>query len=248
MPLKRSLAAISIVAIMALVGCSSDDEGSGEPDASAGAEAGMPEADLEDVPEVVAEVNGEEISRDEFVRNYEGQLQQTAMQQMQQGTGEEIDQDELKQQVAQLLVDNRLLTQAATDAQIEPTEEDIDAALEDFAAQNGMSSADEVVAALGEQGVSEEEVRADAAAQFQVSTFVENEADISEPSEEELRQQYDAMVEQQEAADEQQGGEIPPFEDVRDQLAEQSVMQQQSEAVEGIVESLREEAKVTVNL
>lgn len=252
MSIKRPLAALSVAAVVALAGCTSEtDENPGSsPSAEATSEsgAGAPEADLEDVPDVVAEVNGEKVEREEFVTSYESQLQQAAM--SQQTTGEEIDQDALKQQVVEQLVGNRLLTQAADQAGIEATDEDVQATLDGIAAQNGLQSADEVIAALGEQGISEDEVRADAASQFQVNAYIEAEADIEEPTEDELREQYDAIVEQMES----QGGEgasqaeIPPFEDVRDQLAQQATSEQQSAAVDGIVSTLRDEGDVTIHL
>ncbi|WP_147916791.1 SurA N-terminal domain-containing protein [Ruania zhangjianzhongii] len=260
MKITRPLTAVGVATLLALAGCSSGDDGSGnggseQPSeaasdpAAAPSEGGMqaPEADLENVPDVVAEVNGEEITRDEFAADYESQLQQAAM--MQQQSGEEVNQDELKQQVAQTMVDNRLLTQAADEAGIEPTEEDINSTLEDIAAQSGMGSADEVVAALEEQGMTEEDVRAEAADQFQVLGYIESEADISEPSEDELRQQYEGYVEQMEQSGQGgEGGEVPPFEEMRDQLAQQAVTQQQNAAAEEILTGLREEGNVTINL
>lgn len=255
MSIKRPLVALSVAAVVALAGCTSETGGEspessqsaeGAPESGAGAD--LPEADLEDVPDVVAEVNGESIEREEFVTSYQSQLQQAAM--SQQSTGEEIDQDDLKQQVVELLVNNRLLTQAAAQSGVEATDEDIQSTLDDVAAQNGMQSADEVIAALGEQGVSEDQVRADAAAQFQISAYVDAEADIEEPTEDELRDQYDTIVEQLES----QGGEgtseaeIPPFEDVRDELAQQATTEQQNAAVAGIVSTLRDEGDVTIHL
>ncbi|WP_035282120.1 SurA N-terminal domain-containing protein [Brevibacterium album] len=257
-----ALIALSAACALALAGCGSGggDSSGQDPEAQAeqSAPAGQggqegapaaPEADVADVPEVVAVVNGEEISRDEFVSNYEGQLQQSAMQSQQ--TGEEVDQTALKQQVAQMLVDNRLLTQAADDAGIEASEEDIDATLSDIAAQNGMGSAEEVVTALGEQGLSEEQIREDAASQYRVNTFISEEADIEAPSEEELREQYDGYAAQMEQAGGQGGqqpAEVPPFEEIRDQLAEQMVSQQQNAAAQEIVAGLGEDADVTINL
>src|SRR5699024_9788986 len=69
----------------------------------------MPEPDLEDVPDVVAEINGEEISKEEFEQVYTGQFQQASM--MQEMTGEEVNEDELKQQIAEGMVSERLLVQ-----------------------------------------------------------------------------------------------------------------------------------------
>src|SRR5699024_1641673 len=123
----------------------------------------MPEPDVKDVPDVVAVVNGEKIGKDVFVTTYEGQLQQAAM--MQQQGGGKVDQDKLKQQVLDSLVGNRLLSQAAEDAGIQASDEDVNNTLKDIAKQNGMKSADEVISALGQQGVSEDKVRSDAASQ-----------------------------------------------------------------------------------
>ena len=137
--------------------------------------------------------------------------------------------------------------QAAVKAGIEPSESDIDDELAGLAEQNGLESGDDVLAALKEQGLSEDEVRADLATQFQVSTYIEQKADIAVPSDEELQQQYDALVEQQSAAADA-GGEIPPFEDVKDQLADQAKMQQENEAAQGIVEQLRDGADPKIHL
>ncbi|WP_277208273.1 SurA N-terminal domain-containing protein [Isoptericola croceus] len=255
MSIKRPLVALSVAAVVALAGCTSETDGenaesspSAEDAPQPGTGTDLPEADLDDVPDVVAEVNGENLEREEFVSSYQSQLQQVVM--SQQSTGEEIDQDALKQQVVEQLVNNRLLTQAAAQADIEVTEEDIQATLEDVAAQNGMQSADEVIAALGEQGVSEDEVRSDAASQFQVSAYIEAQADIAEPTEDELRDQYDTIVEQMEAqgGEDAAGSEIPPFEDVRDELAQQAVSEQQSAAVDEVVSTLRDEGDVTIHL
>ncbi|MGP9538825.1 SurA N-terminal domain-containing protein [Brachybacterium sp. AOP43-C2-M15] len=260
--LRRTLAAVSLTAAIALTGCSDDESASGgsdqggqQPAASDGGDSPLagqdgaapeaPEADLSDVPDVVATVNGEDITKDEFSTVYESQLQQMAMQQ--QSTGEEVDQADLKEQVANQLVDNELLLQGADEAGIEATPEDVDATLEEIAQQNGLGSADEVVSALGEQGVSEEQVREDAASQFELTAYIEQEADIEQPSDEELKEQYDALVEQQSDS----GGDssqIPPFEDVKEQLAEQTVTQQQNEAATSIAAELREAGEVTVNL
>lgn len=263
MKIKHTLAALSLAAVVTLAGCSGGSEGEdpaaaqpgGQPAASdgGGQQPGgeMPEADLSDVPEVVAEVNGEEISKADFVAFYEPQFQQQAMA-AQQG-GQEMEEAELKTQVADQLVDNRLLVQAAEDAGIEATDEDIDAVLEEVAQQNGMESADEVITALEEQGQAEEDIREDAATQHLLDTYIAQEADIAEPSDEELKQQYEEMKTQ---AEEQQGAtgggqeqaQIPPFEEVRDQISDQAVAEQENEVATQKVEELRESADITLHV
>ena len=255
MKFARPLTALALVALLTVTGCSSDGDGDGDagqtgsaqPSESAAPSDGQgapaaPEADVEDVPDVVAEVNGEEISREDFIANYQSQLQQAAMS----TDPSQIDQDQLKVQVAETMVDHALLVQAAADSGIEPTEADIDATLEDVAAQSGLGSVDEVVAALEEQGMTEDDVRAEAADQFRVLGYIEAEADLTEPTEAELREQYDAYAEQMSASG--QDGELPAFEDVRDQLAQQAVSQQQNAAAEEILTTLRDEGDVTINL
>lgn len=251
--LRRTLAALTLTAAVALTGCTGDQaapsgasDGGGQPQAASdGGGQQAPQADVSDVPDVVAEVNGEKVTKEEFLPVYESQLQQASMQQ--ESTGQELDQAALKTQVANQLVDNRLLLQGATEAGIEATDADIDATLEQIAQQNGLGSADEVVSAFEQQGMSEEDVRKDAASQFTLTAFIEQEAEIKEPSEEELKAQYDQMVEQQSQAG-GQGSEVPPFEEVKEQLAQQTVTQQQNEAATTIAAELREAGDVTVNI
>lgn len=268
--LRRTLAALTLTAALGLTAaCSggqddpsqasdgggqaapaaSDGGGQAAPGASdGGGAAGDPqaqEADVSDVPEVVATVNGTEITKDDFVQTYQSQYQQMAMQQ--QAGGQAPNEEQLKTQVAEQLVNNELLRQGAEDAGIKATDKDIDTTLDEIAKQSGLGSGDEVVSALEQQGISAEQVRQDAASQFAITTYIEQEADIAEPSDEELKAQYDAMVEQQSAA----GGsaeEVPSFEEMKDQLAQQATMQQQNEAATEIAGKLRESGDVTINV
>lgn len=268
--LRRTLAALTLTAALGLTAaCSggqddpsqaSDGGGQAAPAASDGGGQAAPgasdgggaaddpqaqEADVSDVPEVVATVNGTEITKDDFVQTYQSQYQQMAMQQ--QTGGQAPDEEQLKTQVAEQLVNNELLRQGAEDAGIKATDKDIDTTLDEIAKQSGLGSGDEVVSALEQQGISAEQVRQDAASQFAITTYIEQEADIAEPSDEELKAQYDALVEQQSAA----GGsaeEVPSFEEMKDQLAQQATMQQQNEAATEIAGKLRESGDVTINV
>ncbi|WP_110590458.1 SurA N-terminal domain-containing protein [Microbacterium suaedae] len=253
MSITRSFLAASVVATLALAGCSAGGDGDAEetpaPTATADDSAnGATEADLEGLPDVVAVVNGEEIGLDEYTTAYEAQLQSATIAQQQ--TGQAVDQDQLKQQVAELLVNNRLLTQAASDAGIEPTEDDVETVLMDAAEQNGLSSVEEILSAFSDQGISEEQVRKDAASQFQIDGYIDAETDVQPPSDEELREQYDAVVEQAQSQGEgaDAAGEIPPFDEVKSQLADQAVTQERNAAIEQILAELRESGEVEVNL
>jgi hypothetical protein len=240
-----------------LVGASACGGADGDGDASGGAEAKQeqqdqkqdasgPQADLDEIPEVVAEVNGEEISRDEFVPAYEAQFQQAAMQA--QTSGQEVDQDQLKEQVADSLVSTELFVQEADKRDISASDQDVDQKLRQLSAQNGLESVDAFVAALEEQGMDQEEIDSQVRTQVLIERLIESEAGDVSASKEEVRAMYDELVAQQEQAGEQAGQELPPFAQVRPQLEEQVEQEKKSEVAQRLLGDLREDADVVVNL
>lgn len=273
---RRALGAVSLTAVLALAACGggqgADQSGSGQQQgsqqsASDGGQQGLQsqqdqqgKPDLSGVPDTVAVVNGDKISKDEFSQAYESQYQQATM--SQQSGGQAPDEDSLKKQVADQLVDNKLLTQAADKAGIKASDDDIDSTLDTIAQQNGMKSGDEVVKALKQQGSSEKQVRQDAASQYELTAYIDKKAKISDPSEKELKQQYAQLKKQYEQAGQaqsQSGGsgasdggggstQVPAFKDVKGQLAQQAKTQQEGEAATKIAQDLRKDADVKINL
>lgn len=221
----------------------SSDDSSAESDAESNQAA--PEPDLEGIPDVVAVVNDEEIARDEFVSSYEAQFQQMAMQA--QMSGEEVDQEQLKSQVVESMVDTELLVQEATDRGFEASDDEVDSTLEDLASQNGMESSDDFLSTLEEQGWTEDEVMSQLETQIKVEALISDEAGEIEPSEDELRELYEQFESQQGGSGEE-GGEVPSFEDMRPQLEEQVRAQEENQVVQALVGDLREDADVTINL
>ncbi|MFZ4451628.1 SurA N-terminal domain-containing protein [Salibacterium aidingense] len=224
----------------------SGDGGSQEGESSQQAE--MPEPDLENVPDVVATVNGEEISGEEFKSSYEGQFQQAAMQS--QMTGEEVDQDQLKQQVADSLVGTELLTQEAENRNLEASQEKIDSTLKDLVEQNNFNSQDELMTALKEQqGMNKEEVMAQIETQVKIDQLISEETGDVEPTEEELKQAYEqAKAQQAQMSGEGEDAETPSFEEMKPDLKEQVKSQKEAEASQALVEELRKNADVSINL
>lgn len=249
MPNRRPLTALFLAGLIALTGCStgveadpSPETGSAESDALE--EMGLPPVDADAIPDVVAEVNGEEISKELFISTLEGQLLQAAMQ-----GGGEVDQAELGLHVVDQLVSNLVLVQAAESSGFSASEAEIDTALEELGAQNGLPSLEEVIAAFEAQGVSEELIREDAAAQVKINAFLEQEVQADEPSEAELKEQYAELVELMVAQDpDGEAGEAPAFEEVRDLLAEQSTQEQMTAEISRILEELLDQAEVTIHL
>ncbi|MFC3420389.1 SurA N-terminal domain-containing protein [Salinicoccus hispanicus] len=204
----------------------------------------MPEPALEDVPDVVAEVNGEEITKEEFEQTYTAQFQQIAMQA--QMSGQELDQDQLKQQVAEGLVSQELLRQEAEDRGIEATDEEIDVAIDDLVEQNGLESREALFTALEEQGLTEEEARAQLQAGLSQDQLIAEETGDIEVTEEELQTLYDDTVQQQEDAGSEQ--ELPAFEELKPDLESHIMQQKESEATQNYASELRDNADVTINL
>lgn len=265
---KLYLSLAAVATAFALAACGSDDVEQGDPNASSegtaaasqgqggqgqGGQAEMPEPDLENIPDVVATVNGEDISGEEFSSTYEAQFSQMAMQA--QMSGEEIDQNALKQQTLEGVVGNELLVMDANEKGMEASDEQVDEFLNELASSNQMESVDDLFAQFEEQGMSEERVREDAAKQLKLDQLIES-MDVEEPTDEELQEMYDQQVAQQEQMQGGQGGEgssgsaaeTPPFEELKPQLEQQATQQKQSEAVNAHVEELRADAEVETHL
>jgi len=251
--MRTKVAVATAALLLALVGCSSADDDATDPAAEATTPAAEgtpapedamptpPAPDLEGLPDVVAVVDGEEITLDEFTRVYEGQLQQAFMQA--QMTGQEVDQDQLKQQTAEGLVDTELLLAEAEARAISPSEEEVTAAAEELAASSGLGSADELFTMLEQQGMGREEALAELRLQTAIEKLVTAEAGEFTPAEEDARALYDEA-----AAQAGEGGELPAFEEVRPQIEAQLEQEHESEAAYALLEQLRQDAEITYNL
>jgi peptidyl-prolyl cis-trans isomerase SurA len=238
-------------ALLALSACGSG----GESESSSSAEAPSSEQpsagsgtepDVSGIPEVVAEVNGEEVTRDEFVPTYEAQFQQAAMQ-AQMGGGEAPDEQALQEQTADSLVDAELLRQEAASRGIEVSDEAIDDKLTELAEQNQLGSAQALLDALEKQGTTEDQARSQVETQVLVEGLVEDEVGAIEPTEKDLRALY-AQVKQQQAQMGKQAQPAPPYDKVKPQLEQQAVSQEQNRVAQELVEELRQDADITINL
>lgn len=251
---RHALGLTLAAAMLSLTACGGGDGGDAAADSSETSSAeqseqsGADAADLEGIPDVVAEVNGEEVTKEEFAPIYQAQLQQATMQA--QMSGEKPDEDALKEQTADDLVDTELLAQEAESRGIEVTDQDVDDELASIAEDNQMGSTDELMKALEQQGTTEDQARAQLETQVMIEQLVADEAGPAKTTEKELRALYRQAKEQQ-AQMGQQGGqqqEIPPYEKVKPQLEEQAESQKVGTVATELVEQLREDADITINL
>ncbi|MDR7254831.1 peptidyl-prolyl cis-trans isomerase SurA [Nocardioides sp. BE266] len=253
-PARTTVGALAAAALLTLTACnaggdddskaSDDSSASADPSASSSADAAA-EPDLDGIPDVVAEVNGEEVTKDEFVPIYEVAFQQ-ATSQAQMG-GQAPDEDALKKQTVDELVDTELLSQEADSRGIEVSDDDVDAELETLAKQNQMGSAEELLKAVEKQGMSEDQARSQVETQVMVEQLAADEDGSIDPTEKELRALY-AQAKKQQAQSGQKGQKIPPFAQVHDQLEEQARSEQVGKVAESLLKDLRKDADITINL
>lgn len=246
-----SLAAVAAACSLAACGGNGDDEAASDeaPATQEQGEASMPEPELDDIPDVVAVVEGEEISGDDFSENYEAQFPQLSMQA--QMTGEEPDQNQLKEQALEMMINSELLVHEAEEQGFSSSEEEVDELLETMAEDNGLDSGDALMEELESQGLSEDRIRADLHREVLIREVVDD-LDVEEPSDEELQELYDTQVEQLEALNEQveedQQQDIPEFKELEPELKQQAVAQEENEAITALLEELRDDAAIEIKL
>lgn len=255
---KKWLLALPLAASLSLAACgggSAEDGGTPNAQQEAPASAGpsaeqpeMPEADLAGIPDVVAEVNGDAIPKAEFVSIYEGQFQQLALQS--QMSGQELDQDQLKDQTIENMIGTELLIQEAANRDLAASDEDVSAALDELVKANQLKSADEFIAAMEEQGMNEEEVNSQLKTQVVVDQLIADEAGDTKVSEEELKAAYEELKAQQEqmGAAGGESAEVPSLEEVKPNLEAQLVSQKEAQAAQALVGELRADADVKIHL
>ena len=257
-------AAVTVVAVAALAACNGgSDEAADTASQTAGDDAAvtsaapgadglgdLAQADLADLPEVVATVNGEDIDQEAFISAYEPQFDQAAAQAQQ--AGSDVDQTELKQQTLDFMINNLLLRQAADEAGVEVSATEVDADIEELAASNGAASVKDFLTTLDAQGFTEDEVRTEVAKQLTIEKYLTDTADVEQPSGDDIRALYDELSGQQEDSGEDStdaaAPTLPPFDEVQAELEQQLLSEAQSEAVDGIISDLRDDAEITSNL
>lgn len=245
---KKWMASIVLIASLSFVtACSSSAKPETSPSTSEsspvspGAEATAPKPDLSGVPDLVATVNGEKISKADFTRIYEGQFQQVALQA--QMSGQELDQAQLKKQTAEGLVNTELLIQQAAKEKIFATPKDLEQALADVAKSNKMSST-EFLKSMEAQGLDEKSVRAQLRTQLEVERLIAKEVGDFKPTEEELKAAYDVLLQQQKAKGSPANTEVPKFDQIKSELGQQLKLQKEAAAVKAYVDKLRKGAEI----
>lgn len=253
------LSALALAGALVLGACSdtsTDDAGTstsaedGAATADAGADvtdAAAATLDPDDLPDPVAEVNGEQISKEDFLTAFETQ-REGARQQAEMG-GPPVDETALRDEVVDLLVDTELLEQESERLGLTATDDEVDAELETLAGQAGAPSTDELLVLLEEQGFDEEQVREEIERVVLIDKLVAEHGGVEEPEEQEVRDYYEELTGQS-PDDEQSTADpaTPGYDQVRDLLADQLTQEREVDALTALLEELRQDAEITTHV
>ncbi|TSB45148.1 SurA N-terminal domain-containing protein [Alkalicoccobacillus porphyridii] len=199
------------------------------------------ETNYDEIPDVVATVNGVDVTKDEFIAQYE-QSMQNQMMMGGEANPESTEVDEMiKEDSIDMLVSTELLIQASNEEGIEVTDEEADAQLEQLMAMYQIGSEEDLEEILSQQGVTVDEFRDELRESMKPQKYIEQRAQVEEPTDEEIEARYEEMT----AAVEDEE-DTPSLEDTRDEIAEQLRNEQANNAAPEIIEELREEGEVEI--
>lgn len=234
---------IGLLCLGVAAACSSGDSSPSDvetPTATAGsteapAPAGNSAAEIGD-QDPVAIVNNEGIALEEFER----QLEQVEASYTQQGVpipqGDALTQ--LRQQVLQQLVQRTLVIQESDARSITATDEEIDAYYQSTLAS--FPDEETFKQALEREGLDQGELETLIAENIKVEkllTAVLTEAQIPEPTEEELQELYDTVSQQQ---------ELPPFEEIREALVLELQDRRENAVLQSFIEELEGRSNIQI--
>ncbi|MFP4198622.1 MAG: SurA N-terminal domain-containing protein [Halanaerobium sp.] len=199
----------------------------------------------EQSPSVVAEVNGMEISQQEYFSLLQQQAPQSNL--------NESQIIPFRYNVLNALIERKLLMAQAEemDVEVEVSESEIDENYNNILEQNDMTD-EELADELSEQDYTIGDLREDIESSIEDNKIVNETIDQGigeiEVSEEEIEDFYQEQYPETEAEDEAEDDEErPELSEVREELEQELRSQKRNEAVESWLADLREDAEITIN-
>ncbi|WP_159462187.1 SurA N-terminal domain-containing protein [Halobacillus sp. Marseille-P3879] len=220
-----------VFTLCGLAACSQEEKAEGGTTKENQTESSSADGNEEEGP--VAIVNGKELSREDF----DQQLSNAEQQYESRGIDMEGQEDQVHQSVVDEMIGMELLQQEAENEGFEASQEEIDQRYEEFTSQFESKEAQEE--AFEETGLDEETVRDELESSIMINKYVDEAIEEVEVSEEEIEEQYDAMSEEQ-------GEDAPGYDEAREQIEQQLISQKESDQVNELIDSLRDEADIEV--
>ncbi|MEC5424611.1 SurA N-terminal domain-containing protein [Virgibacillus sp. C22-A2] len=233
---KLMMLGIVLTLAILLAACGDDSaeetEGAENPDQEAGVESGEQQVGVTDEEKVdedtaVVSVDGTEINGDRYNPIYTQVKMQMAE------YGEDVsDNDLLKEQTINVLVEQQLIRQDAENNGLNVTEEEVESEFETLKEENG----EQLTAVLEQFELTEESFKRQLADDLITNKYIESELEI-EVSDEEAEEYYEQVREQQ-------GEEVGEYEEVEELIKDQIADQKVQEVLQAKVEELKEQAEV----
>lgn len=229
---------VLILSILALVACNNDQ--TEEQDQGIPNQMEQVEPDLTGVPDTVAEVNGNEISREKFERTYLSQFQQAAFDV--QMAGETFNQEEFKRELVESMIDLELLIQEADRREFTATDQDIDEMVTLLAEDNSLESEEVLYEIYEEQGMSRDQLREELTQQIKLDQLISDQSEGLTISEDQIIELYEELLVIYEEIE--QDGELPSMEELRGDLETQIRYQGENQLIIELIEQLRGESEI----
>lgn len=236
MPMIVGAIILALVAIAAVWFFTSNDQAGDDLAAQVGS-AVSPETEG-DPDDVMATVNGVDLTRAEYNRIRQQVLQNAQMMGM--NINDPETQAQVDAQAIDTLINTELIRQAAVAAGASANSEEIEARFADIVAQVGGEEALEN--SLAQLGLTESSLRADIEQELIIQSYLESSIDTDDLA------ATDAEVDElYEASGGAEGG-LPPIDEVRPQIERQIVMNKENELINELVEALRADADIEILL
>jgi hypothetical protein len=235
---KIMMLALALGLAVILAACGNDDqakdkekEKDSQEDAAEQTQENMEITDEEKVKEddVVVKIDDMDVKGKQYNSLYPQIKMQAA------GMGQEVDQDELKDQTVEALVGQTLLKQEAEKKGIKVSDKEVDKQVDEFKAQ----SEEQYDAFLEQYQLTEETLKDQLAFELMLDKYAEKEFDDLKVTDDEIEEMYEQLK--------MQGGEdqdIPELKEVKDQIKTQISQQKKQEKTQEKIEELRKKADV----
>lgn len=238
---KWQLVTLLILVVLTLAACNNSDK-SGEQD---NVDDIQPiEPDLSGIPETIAEVNGQAISKERFEITYLSQFQQATLEA--QLAGQAFDQEQFKRELAESMIDLELLIQEADRRQFVATDDEIDQIITALVEENHLESEQALYELYEEQGMSSDQLRDELVHQIKLDQLINDEAKNLQINEEQVVELYEELITVYEEME--QDEELPSMEEIRSDLESQIRYQEENLLIIELIEQLRDDAKIKNNM
>lgn len=238
---KWKLVTLLMLVVITLAACNNSDK-SGEQDNVGDIQPIEP--DLSGIPETIAEVNGQAISKERFEITYLSQFQQATLEAQLEGQG--FDQEQFKRNLAESMIDLELLIQEADRRQFVATDDEIDQIITALVEENHLESEQALYELYEEQGMSSDQLRDELVHQIKLDQLINDEAKNLQINEEQVVELYEELITVYEEME--QDEELPSMEEIRSDLESQIRYQEENLLIIELIEQLRDDAKIKNNM